>query len=130
MSQMEKTELKRIRLYLNKTQNELGNSLSASAKSIQSYEQGWRHIPSNIERQLLLLLALKKVANSLPIPCWEIRDCPAERREKCIVWEYRVRHFCWLVNGTFCQGRFQRSWENKMKICRTCEIFFKMLPRF
>jgi hypothetical protein len=33
-----------------------------------------------------------------------------------------------LVNGTFCQGRFQGSWENKVRICKQCETFLKMIP--
>ena len=125
---MKKKEFIQIRHYLNKTQKELGQLLCVSPKAIQSYEQEWRHIPSDVERQLLLLLSLKKAAYGTSTPCWETKHCPVEWREKCIVWEYRVRHFCWLVNGTFCQGRYQGSWEIKIKICHQCEVFMTLIP--
>jgi DNA-binding XRE family transcriptional regulator len=125
---MENQEFIRIRHYLNKTQKQLGQLLCVSPKAVQSYEQGWRHIPSDIERQLLLLISLKGANPEIVKPCWEIKKCPVEWREKCIIWEYQVRHFCWLVNGTFCQGQLQGSWENKIKICRKCEVFTSLIP--
>jgi hypothetical protein len=35
---------------------------------------------------------------------------------------------CWFINGTICQGEEQKSWRNKMKMCRQCEVFQSMLP--
>ncbi len=46
---------------LGKTQSQLARLLDTSLKAIQSFEQGWRSIPVRIERQVLFLLASKKV---------------------------------------------------------------------
>jgi hypothetical protein len=32
------------------------------------------------------------------------------------------------VNGTFCRGKFQESWQRKMLVCRTCDVFLEMIP--
>ena len=125
---MDKKEFSHIRKFMGKTQNQLAQLLSVSPKAIQSYEQGWRNIPSDIERQMLLLRALNRRLNTNIRPCWEIKNCPDEWRNNCIVWELQARHFCWFINGTFCQGRLQGSWENKIKVCRECEVFKSILP--
>lgn len=125
---MKNKEFVQTRHYLQKTQKEIAQLLCISPKAIQSYEQGWRHIPSDIEREMLLLMSLKKTAEVPPSPCWEAKNCSNEWREHCIVWEYKIRSFCWFVNGTFCQGRFQDSWDNKIRICRQCQVFSQMIP--
>jgi DNA-binding XRE family transcriptional regulator len=125
---MKSSEFSQIRHYLGKTQNQVARLLCLSTKAIQSFEGGWRSIPPYAERQLLVLLSLKRAAEKNPKPCWEIRNCPAEWRENCIVWEYKSSHFCWFINGTFCQGECQDSWEKKIQICRRCEVFKAILP--
>jgi len=125
---MEKDELTRIRKYLKKTQYGIAQITGHSVRTVQSYEQGWRHIPHDFERELILLLCLKNFSKTLPIPCWEQIDCPVEFREKCIVWEHNIRHFCWVINGTFCHGEFQGVWAKKIKICRQCPVFLSMMP--
>ena len=125
---MEAKEFVRIRHYLGKTQKQLAQLLCISPKAVQSFEEGWRDISMHAERQLLTLLSLKRVAEVSPRPCWETRNCPAEWRENCIVWEWKTRQFCWLINGTFCEGKFQDSWKKKIEICRQCEVFRSMIP--
>lgn len=125
---MESKEFSKIRRYLKKNQNELAQLLSVSPKAIQSFEQGWRNIPASAERQLLLLLSLKRSSNRNTDPCWQICNCPAEWRENCTVWEFQTGHFCWFINGTFCQGKVQENWGKKMKICRQCDILRLMMP--
>ena len=125
---MESKELSRIRKYLGKTQNQLAQLLCVSLKAIQSFEQGWRNIPSHIEREMLLLLSLKRSFDSNIRPCWEIEECPNHWKDNCIVWELQARHFCWFINGTFCQGKIHKSWDDKVKLCRTCEVYKSMLP--
>ena len=68
---------------------------------------------------------LVKVGN---VGCWEINNCPDEWRDKCIVWELKIRSFCWFMNGTFCQGQMQGSWDNKVTICRDCEVYRSIFP--
>jgi hypothetical protein len=59
-------------------------------------------------------------------PCWQIKNCPAEQREKCIVWQYQAGYYCWYINGTFCQGRVHETWGEKMELCEECEVFKPM----
>ena len=125
---MDNKEFSLIRHYIGKNQKQLARLLCVSTKAIQSYEEGWRHIPANAERQLLFLLSLKRTTNEKARPCWEIRDCPLEWRENCNAWEFEAGQFCWLINGTFCQGECQESWGEKMNLCRQCKVFQSMIP--
>ncbi len=125
---MDKTEFKKIRKHFGKTQEQLAQLLNTSHKAIQSFEQGWRNIPANIERQLLFLLAIKRSHNILTTPCWMIKKCSMEVRTSCPAWEYQVGSLGWFINGTICGGVLQASWKEKMKICRECEVFQSMMP--
>ena len=121
-------EFSNIRHYLDKTQKEMATLLCVSSKAIQSFEQGWRQVPSNSERYLLFLLSLRKASREDVRPCWEIRDCPVEWRENCVAWEFQAGDFCWFINGTFCQGEVKDNWYDKMKLCRQCEVFKSIIP--
>ena len=125
---MQNKEFSDIRHYLGKSQKQLAQLLCISTKAIQSFEQGWRKIPANAERQLLFLLSLKKQLDDNTNPCWKIKNCPVEWRENCSAWEFKAGHFCWFINGTFCQGRSEENWEKKIKICQDCKVFQSRLP--
>lgn len=125
---MQSKEFQQARRYLDKTQNQLAQLLAVSPKAVQSFEQGWRRIPPYIERQMLLLLSLKRSSDRNLETCWDSRNCPMEWRENCIVWELKAGNFCWATNGTFCNGQMQRSWDKKIQICRECEVYKSMLP--
>jgi len=125
---MDRNEFSQIRHVLGRTQDQLARLLCVSPKAIQSFEQGWRHVPTHIEREMLLLLALKNFSGGTFQSCWEVKNCPDEWRDNCIVWEFQIRHFCWFLNGTFCQGRRHKSWDEKIQICRECEVYRSMLP--
>lgn len=124
---MNSREFSKVRHSLSRTQNQMAQLLCVSVKAVQSYEQGWRNIPSYIERQLLLLISLKKTPNRKIKPCWDLKDCAPEWIVKCIVWELKVMHFCWFLNGTYCQGKTQKNWNDKIKLCRECVIYKDML---
>ncbi len=124
---MDSKEFSHGRHLLGKTQDQLAQLLCVSLKAVQSFEQGWRRVPPYIERQLLLLLSLKRSVDSSTEPCWKIKNCPDEWRENCIVWELKARHFCWFMNGTFCQGQLQKNWDEKIRLCRECEVYKSML---
>jgi len=131
---MQRDQFAEIRRHLDKTQKQMGQILGVSVKAIQSFEQGWRNIPCHIERQVLLILALKKQASKKQAskqdkPCWLKRDCPAERRQECPAWQFDAGNICWFINGTICEGAPQGSWKNKMKTCRECEVYRSMLPQ-
>ena len=119
---MEGKEFSQIRHYLGKSQSQLARLLCVSNKAIQSIEQGWRNISVNTERQLLFLLSLKRASEGSDGPCWEISNCPVEWRINCAAWEFKAGYFCWFINGTYCQGKLQESWDRKIAICRKCEV--------
>jgi len=124
---MDKTEFSRIRHRLGKTQKQLAQLLGTSTKAIQSFEQGWRDIPVSTERQILLLMALKSFRSKKTRPCWAIRRCSEEARQRCPAWEFQAGHPCWFINGTFCEGEVRESWDEKMYICRRCTVFERLL---
>jgi DNA-binding XRE family transcriptional regulator len=124
---MKRIQFMAIRRHLEKTQTQMAQILGVSPKAIQSFEQGWRNIPVHIERQVLLILALKRRASKKTKPCWLTRRCPAEDRQNCPAWQFDAGNLCWFINGTICEGTAQRSWEEKMKICRDCEVYQSML---
>ena len=49
---MDKKEFSYFREKLKKTQKEIAHLLGKSIKAIHSYEQGWRVIPVDVERQI------------------------------------------------------------------------------
>jgi len=120
---MDSDEFIRVRHYLGKTQVQLAQLLGVSPKAIQSFEQGWRDIPVHTERHLLFLLFQKKPVDESRRACWVIRKCPIETRLKCPAWEFKLGYICWFINGTICHGEVQQNWQEKMKMCRQCEVF-------
>ena len=124
---MEKKELAKIRNYLGKTQKQMAQLLGTSLKAIKSYEQGWRNIPGYIERQVFFLLAAKEAWGIRKKPCWEIIKCSMETRQNCPAWEFNAGYLCWFINGTVCEGKVQKDWSTKIKICRQCKVLKSML---
>lgn len=124
---MNSEEFLRARKKLDKTQKELAQLMGTSLKAIQSYEQGWRVIPSHAERQMFFLLARKRGISSSQKPCWIIKKCPTKRREHCPAWEFQAGKLCWFINGTLCECKVHASWQEKMKICRSCEVLTSLL---
>ena len=125
---MEKQELANIRKHLGKTQKQLAQLVGISLKAIKSFEQGWRNIPPYIERQVLFLLATNEAINKKSKPCWVIKKCPTDIRQSCPAWQLQAGQLCWFINGTICQGKVQKDWCEKMKICRKCRVFKLMVP--
>jgi len=124
---VEKEEFVAARTKLDKTQKEMSQLLGVSVKAIYSYEQGWRSIPTHVERQVFFLLSRKSGNRELAKPCWIIKKCPPKRRRECPAHEYNAGKFCWLVNGTICECKAQKNWKEKMKICRQCVVMNDLL---
>ena len=120
---MKDKEFSALRKKLEKTQKQMAQLLGTSIKAIHSYEQGWRTIPVHVERQLYFLVTRKLRGNKGIKPCWDARTCPQERREHCPAWEFSTGDLCWFINGTICDGTVHDSWKEKMKLCRTCDMF-------
>jgi len=120
-------EFKSLRNSLHKTQKELAQLLGVSLKAVHSYEQGWRSIPAYTERQILFLVALKKKREGELKPCWTLKKCPAEIKRRCPAREFDAGKFCWFINGTICEGIVHKNWQEKMKVCRSCDVFLPLL---
>jgi len=120
---MKKNEFSNARHHLGKTQAQMAELLGVSVKGIQSFEQGWRGVPDAVERDLLVLLGVKKALVGKKRPCWSAKKCSKEVRSKCPVWEFRAGQICWFFPVTLCQGREPRNWTDKVKTCRRCEVF-------
>lgn len=105
------------------TQQEMANLLGVSKKAVQSYEQGWRNTPANVERLCLMyLVGLRTASRRDMTPCWEALDCPRENRDRCIVWRLQRGDSCWMFTGTYCSGEPEEKWSRKLEICRKCEV--------
>ncbi|MDA8165156.1 MAG: helix-turn-helix transcriptional regulator [Desulfobacteraceae bacterium] len=124
---MNPNELLHARHKLMKTQKQLAELLGTSIKAVHSYEQGWRQIPTHVERQIFFLLSRKRGLGEPQEPCWIIKHCPPERRNRCPAWEFQAGKLCWFINGTICECHVQESWRHKMEICRTCEVLKNIL---
>ncbi len=120
---MDSKEFLTIRSNLDKTQKQMAELMGVSLRSVQSFEQGWRKIPSNIERQILYLLVMKHAKETPLRLCWEVENCPPEKKRKCPAWEFHSGHLCWFINGTICQGIAHKNWGEKMEFCRSCPVF-------
>lgn len=124
---MEKEEFVHIRRELGKTQKQMAELLGTSLKAVHSYEQGWRRIPIHAERQMLFLLARSKNKDEKIKSCWTVKKCPPDQKRECPAWEFRSGKLCWFINGTICEGSVQQDWSEKIKMCRTCEVFKPLL---
>lgn len=124
---MDCNEFKRFRRKLGRTQKEMAQLLGISLKAVHSYEQGWRSIPGHVERQIFFLVSrLQEVRQNRKL-CWEVNQCPADRKENCPAWEFQAGDLCWSVSGTLCHGEIQDSWTEKMKLCRSCKVIKSLL---
>ena len=126
---MESKEFVSFRKRLKKTQAQMARLLGVSVKAVHSYEQDWRAIPAYIERQMLFL-----VSRGCPEPdnvenCWDITNCPEERKRSCPAWEFKSGGLCWFVNGTICGGVNHTTWKEKIRICRGCRAMSRIFKR-
>ena len=97
--------------------------LGTSLKAIHSYEQGWRTIPPAVERQLYFMVSRISNSPNANKPCWRIKKCTTKQKKQCPAWEFKSGNLCWFINGTICEGSAHKNWEDKMKVCRSCEVF-------
>jgi DNA-binding XRE family transcriptional regulator len=122
---MDSKEFVSIRKKLDKTQKEIANLLGISLKAVCSYEQGWRSIPTHVKRQMLFLFSRKASRRRESRNCWEILNCPKERRKNCPAWEFDSGEFCWFISGTICDGIVYSSWDKKIDVCKQCIVMKK-----
>ena len=124
---MEKNEFAALRKILTKTQRQMAQILGISLKAVHSYEQGWRSVPGHVERQMLYLRYLHQAGDNKTEPCWKRKKCPVQVKENCPAWEFHSGKLCWFINGTICNGDAQKTWREKILICRQCEVLTPLL---
>ena len=125
---VESEEFSKARGLLGKTQKELAELLGVSIKAVHSYEQGWRNIPSHVERQVFFLISRTRASGKVFKPCWIIKKCPPQRRKLCPAWEFQAGKLCWFINGTLCgECKDQTKRVEKIKICRSCKVLAEIL---
>jgi len=120
-----KEEFSLSRKKLGKTQKKLAELLGMSLKTIHSYEQGWRTIPTHIERQIYFLLINQRGHQDSLTPCWEKKLCAV--KEQCPAWEFQSGHLCWFLCGTLCDCTPDATQKEKLEICKNCDIFTSLL---
>ncbi len=128
---MKKDEFAAIRQELGLTQKELGNFLLVSTRAIQSYEQGWRAIPPDVERNLLFLLMQHRhgIRKTREFCCDTIKKCSEEQKKHCAAYREFPHNVCWYLTGTKCEGKDDISWEEKILRCRECEVFLNLFKK-
>ena len=120
---MNSKEFLRARKQLDKTQKQMAELLGSSIKAVHSYEQGWRSIPGHVERQVYFLLSRQRDGvGEAPKACWTLKKCPTARKKNCPAWEFRAGKLCWFINGTICECTAQKTWKEKMAVCRSCKV--------
>jgi DNA-binding XRE family transcriptional regulator len=124
---MTRAEFSDYRRRLNKTQKQMAQLLGTSIKAVHSYEQGWRNIPPHVERQVFFLVSRMNNEGQKKKPCWVIKRCPASQKKTCPAWEFNSGDLCWFINGTVCEGQAHTHWRDKIKHCRTCDVFSQLM---
>ncbi|MCP5103606.1 MAG: helix-turn-helix transcriptional regulator [bacterium] len=127
---MGKHEFRKIRKKMNKTQKEMAGLLGVSKKAVESYEQGLRNIPPNVERivyYLLFKLNMDKLGDVTF--CWDKKDCPTDIREHCIGWIAKEGVFCWFITGKVCIGEKARADDKTIENCFQCSFFKENLEK-
>lgn len=119
---MDSKEFIDIRKKLDKTQKELASLLGISLKAVCSYEQGWRTIQNHVERQLIFLMAKKLHPHEETRNCWDIQNCPEEKKKQCPAWEFNAGDLCWFIGGTICNNTTHATWDKKMELCKNCVV--------
>jgi hypothetical protein len=107
----------------------MADLLGRSIKSVESYEQGLRNIPVNIERIvyfLLFKLNMDKFDNKGL--CWDIKKCPGPTRENCIAWTAQEGFFCWFLTAKVCSHERSISGAST-STCFACSFFRNNLEK-
>jgi len=69
---MKSKEFLHFRKKLDKTQKQMAELLGTSIKAVHSYEQGWRSVPTHVERQVLFLHSRKQENIEKFNNCWKV----------------------------------------------------------
>ena len=125
---MKKDEFINIRKKLDKTQKEMATLLGISIKTVESYEQGLRNIPVNVERIVyFLLFKLNREKLDEKELCWDKKECTPSTRANCLAWLAKEGFYCWFITGNVCAHENQKSQGSGT--CFTCSFFRENLEK-
>lgn len=126
---MKKEDFAKIRKKLKRTQKNMAALLAISHKTVESYEQGLRNIPVNMERILYYML-FKLNMDRLDVSslCWNEKECPQGMRDNCVAWLANEGFFCWFMTGKTCPREKSLS-ANPPATCFDCSFFKRRLNR-
>ena len=119
---MKASDFLAFRHRLHKSPSQLAHLLGISEQRLHAYEAGETPIAGEIEGRLFFLLSRLLSEDVARQPCWKTKSCPPEKKLNCPAWEFQAGRICWLVNGTICEGKNARPWEEKWKTCRECQV--------
>ncbi len=124
--------VRHIRGEFGATQAQLATAMGTSVKAIQSYEQGWRNVPTRALLQLLVLLAIRRRRQVDAAPCWDIQRCSPELRKGCPSFTFGDGQLCWLVcaGGGKCRcmsGPGRRRADRELLPCMKCAVVRRLL---
>jgi hypothetical protein len=130
MATLKLSDLRGARNALGKSQSEMACLLGISTRSIQSYEQGWREVPSYVQKLVGVMLFLKWRGGQRSVePCWKVRPCDPQKRKLCPVHHGKAGEFCWMTCGDLCFGRegSDAPWLRKIGQCQKCPAMTRFL---
>lgn len=120
---MQKEDFKTLRKRLHKTQKEMAALLTISKKTIESYEQGLRNIPANVQRIIyFLLFKLNQDKLGKKQNCWQSKQCSPDFKNNCIAWLAKEGFYCWFITGKVCAAEKEQS-ETPIHNCFECNFF-------
>ena len=125
ISSQKQAVVKQIRAQLSMTQTKVAQALGISVRAIQSYEQGWREVPTHILVQLLVLAAAYRSSSPERKACWKITGCLPEIQRKCPC-RCTDGRLCWLVSGRMCAGHTSNKC-NDLTTCLKCQVVQQIL---
>jgi DNA-binding XRE family transcriptional regulator len=121
---------RRIRKQLGVTQAQLAAAMGTSTKAVQSYEQGWRNVPTRVLVQLFVLLAIHRRRQVDKVPCWDIKHCSVAEREACPSYTIGDGQLCWFVTAGGGCGRAAgdaAGRDDALLPCMGCEVIHRLL---
>lgn len=121
-------DVRAAREELGLSQKEMATFLGVSIRTVQSCEQGWRHLSPALERTLLVLLIISRRRGHLgEYVCWEEMQCQPARREQCFAFQSKQGHLCWFLTGRQCACCGCHDWKSKKSICMQCKFFRRLV---
>ena len=104
-----------------------GLGLSITKKIIEEHG-GFIRAKNNLESGITFSLYFPYQSNEdlMETPCWQVMKCGRDVNNEVMCPAYP--HFgraCWVVAGTFCEGRVQGTFAQKYENCRKCEFYQK-----